>query len=168
MCFNYTLPSICQASGAMGGDTGFRPGLESFSITYEVSLESTLIELPNLFFKQQCPGPDPWHETIRCKFKIRQFAYFILSWCTQRRRWLTYYDSPLLFILNKFYLCQRCDCIMPILSCTFWKIAWHAASWKLYYDEYRCRHVTTHVQYVHNVCAFFTTETGNLSAQNSQ
>lgn len=42
-----------------GGDTEFRPGLESFSITYDVSLESTLIELPNLFFKQQCPGPDP-------------------------------------------------------------------------------------------------------------
>lgn len=63
MCFNYTLPSICQASGASGGGgvggTEFRPGLESFSITYDVSLESTLIELPNLFFKQQCPGPDP-------------------------------------------------------------------------------------------------------------
>lgn len=42
-----------------GGHTEFRPGLESFSITYDVSLESTLIELPNLFFKQQCPGPDP-------------------------------------------------------------------------------------------------------------
>lgn len=41
-----------------GGDTEFRPGLESFSITYDVSLESTLIELPNLFFKQQCPSPD--------------------------------------------------------------------------------------------------------------
>lgn len=41
------------------GDTEFRPGLQSFSITYDVSLESTLIELPNLFFKQQCPGPDP-------------------------------------------------------------------------------------------------------------
>lgn len=62
-----------------GGDTEFRPGLESFSITYEVSLESTLIELPNLFFKQQCPGPDPWRETIRYKFKIGQFAYVIFS-----------------------------------------------------------------------------------------
>lgn len=41
------------------GGTEFRPGLESFSITYDVSLESSLIELPNLFFKQQCPGPDP-------------------------------------------------------------------------------------------------------------
>lgn len=41
-----------------GGDMEFRSGLESFSITYDVSLESTLIELPNLFFKQQCPGPD--------------------------------------------------------------------------------------------------------------
>lgn len=73
MYFNYILPSICQASGAMGQEglcvrvhvwrggrhTEFRPGLESFSITYDVSLESTLIELPNLFFKQQCPGPDP-------------------------------------------------------------------------------------------------------------
>lgn len=45
--------------GGGGRHTEFRPGLESFSITYDVSLESTLIELPNLFFKQQCPGPDP-------------------------------------------------------------------------------------------------------------
>ena len=168
MCFNYTLPSICQASGAMGGDTGFRPGLESFSITYEVSLESTLIELANLFFKQQCPGPDPWHETIRFKFKIGQFAYFILSWCTQRRRWLTYYDSPLLFILNKFYLCQRCNCIGPILSCTLRNVTWHAASWKLYCNKYCHRHATTHPQYACNVCAFFMSETANLSTQNSK
>lgn len=81
-----------------GGDTEFRPGLESFSITYDVSLESTLIELPNLFFKQQCPGPDPWRETIRYKFKIRQFAYFIFSWCPHRRRQRTYGDFSLLFI----------------------------------------------------------------------
>lgn len=60
-----------------GGRTEFRPGLESFSITYDVSLESTLIELPNLFFKQQCPGPDPWRETIRYEFKIGHFIYFI-------------------------------------------------------------------------------------------
>lgn len=42
-----------------GRGTEFRPGLESFAITYDVSLESTLIELPNLFFKQQYPGLDP-------------------------------------------------------------------------------------------------------------
>lgn len=95
MCFNYTLPSICQASGAMGergwgGRTKFRPGLESFSITYDVSLESTLIELPNLFFKQQCPGPDPWRETIRYKFKAGHFIYFIFSWFTQRKSRLTH------------------------------------------------------------------------------
>lgn len=48
-----------DGGAGMGGRTKFRPGLESFSITYDVSLESTLIELPNLFFKQQCPGPDP-------------------------------------------------------------------------------------------------------------
>lgn len=46
------------SNGGVGGGTEFRPGLESFSITYDVSLESTLIELPNLFFKQQWPGPD--------------------------------------------------------------------------------------------------------------
>lgn len=86
------------------GDTEFRPGLQSFSITYDVSLESTLIELPNLFFKQQCPGPDPWRETIRYKFKIRQFAYFIFPRYTLGWRQITYGVSPPpLFFMNEFY-----------------------------------------------------------------
>lgn len=60
-CNVFQLYTAIHLSGKWsdGGDTEFRPGLESFFITYDVSLESTLIELPNLFFKQQCPGPDP-------------------------------------------------------------------------------------------------------------
>lgn len=136
-----------SGEGSDGGDTEFRPGLESFSITYDVSLESTLIELPNLFFKQQCPGPDPWRETIRYKFKIRQFAYFIFLWCIHGRRWPTYGDFPL--ISNQLYSSERSSFAMTITvmlqDCFMIPIMW-----------WGCVSLHTPVHHVYEICWIVT------------
>lgn len=58
----------------------FRPGLESFSISYDVSLEITLIELPNLDNYRQ----------LDTSLKSGTLYISSFSWFTQRKSWLTY------------------------------------------------------------------------------